>query len=154
MKAVAVLLCLSAACTSVIAASPMTDAQVTALAIQAAKDADIHQGIRSIKGSYDLGYSIVIEYNPAYFSSDLWKGREQAFANGDTYHLARSFVRVLVKDGHDPSSGHDAQIVQVCAQMPSPPSITGHPGVYDYGCSMYTPVGDAVSMNDKMNPSN
>lgn len=130
----------------------MTDAQVTALAIQAAKDANIRQGIRSIKGSYDLGYSIVIEYNPAYFS-DVWKGREQAFANGDTYHLAQSFVRLLVKDGHDPSLAHDAQVVQVCAQMPSTPSVTGHAGIYDYGCSTYKPVDDAVSMNDKMNQS-
>ena len=63
---------------------PRTDAQVTALAIQAAKDAHIHQGIRSIKGSVFLtSYRIIIEYNPAYFSG-VWKGREQTFADGDT----------------------------------------------------------------------
>lgn len=129
---------------------PKTDAQVTALAIQAAKDAHIHQGIRSIKGSVFLtSYRIIIEYDPAYFSG-VWKGREQAFADGDTYHLADSFVRLLVKDGHNPSMSHDALFVTVCARMPAPPSITGGAMEYRFGCSRYSPLRDTVSWNSHM----
>ena len=139
-----------AVCSSAMAPRPRTDAQVTALAIQAAKDAHIHQGIRSIKGSVFLtSYRIIIEYNPAYFSG-VWKGREQTFADGDTYHLADSVVRLLVKDGHNPSLDHDALWVTVCARMPAPPSITGGAMEYKFGCSRYSPERDRVSWNSRM----
>ncbi len=120
---------------------------------QAAKNAGVGQGIKEFTVSHSTvggTYSITIDYDPKFFSKSYWVGDEQNFAYGDTYHLAESFVRLLVKDGIDPSFHGDAQIISVCGRMAGPKSVTGHRTVYHLGCSEYTPLTDSVSMNSHM----
>ncbi|WP_155629199.1 hypothetical protein [Burkholderia cepacia] len=122
---------------------------INAWTAEAAKNAGIGRGIQRFKTEQDFaGYQITIDYDPSFFTQD-WAGREQAFATGDTYHLAEAFVQLLVKRGIDPSGPKAPQVVSVCAREGGFTSVTGKTQFANLGCSEYDPSKDAVSRNDR-----
>ncbi len=129
--------------------SATTQLDLEALVQQASNAANVKQGIKHIQiEKNSLGYQIIIDYAPKFFVNE-WEGREQAFANSDTYHLAESFVQLLVKHGLDPATPGNS--VLVCAREGGIISITGKPQFKDLGCSWYDPMKDAVTLNNKFN---
>ena len=131
------------------AARPAKPQDINAWTAEAAKNAGIGRGIKRFETEQEFtGYQITIDYDPSFFTQD-WAGREQAFAIGDTYHLAEAFVQLLVKRGIDPSSPKNPQVVRVCAREGGFTSVTGKPQFSNLGCSEYDPSKDAVSRNDR-----
>lgn len=130
--------------------APVNAQDFRAYIVQAAKLSGLWHDprIKNFLGQTDMaGYSVTIEYDPAFFSKDLWRGREQRFAFGDTLTFAQNFVRILVKNGHSPAADSDSADVHVCASMPGPLSLTGHKTTLNFGCSTYSPMTDDVSLN-------
>ena len=122
---------------------------INAWTMEAATNAAIGRGIKQFETEHDYaGYQITIDYDPSYFTAE-WAGDEQAFATGDTYHLAEAFVQLLLKKGIDPSNPRSPQIVQVCAREGGFTSVTGKPQFANLGCSEYDASKDAVSRNDR-----
>lgn len=116
--------------------------------IDVAKTEAIGRGVKRFQTAHSkLGYQVLIEYDPSFFSNE-WSGREQVFANHDTYYLTMGFVRLLLKKGIDPSSSQNPQKVKVCAYEGGLVSPTGKPQYTYLGCSEYEPSTDSISTND------
>ncbi|WP_224024407.1 hypothetical protein [Burkholderia vietnamiensis] len=128
------------------AQNPRSDTHRLDLALsQAKKEANLNvRAIKNIAIEHSaIGYQITINYDPKFFV-DEWSGREQSFANADTYHLAQAFVKAATKNGMNMS----IQATQVCANENKKGPTTGKEVFVNLGCSMYDPPSDSVSPND------
>jgi hypothetical protein len=122
------------------------EAAVKAASLSEESDRVDHVEIQIHSGVF--GYDLYIHYRKDGFSG-VWAGREVAIAYGDDYHLAREFVKQLVKISRDPSTAPNQKYVGACGEEDGFTTITGKPGIKLLGCAQYDPYKDAVDPDYK-----